>query len=160
MCVVCVMSHSIDLIVPFALVHRAVVAILDAFHFDLSFAMPLGCGKNTNTKGTGEEKQEGEVALSKPAISVETSGNVVVAMDTGKEKNEVEEEGNEEDHGEGEEEVPEVGLGVEELKKLAQRIHDNIVRTIIPRLQAVLTKQVLCVCVCVREKGVVSFSKV
>ena len=49
------MSQIIDLIVPFALVHRAVVAILDAFHVDLSFATPLECGKNT--KGTGEEKQ-------------------------------------------------------------------------------------------------------
>ena len=98
-------------------------------------------------EGTGEEKQEGEVALSKPAISVETSDNDVVAMDTGKENNEVEEEGNEEEeHGEGEEEVPEVGLGVEELKKLAQRIHDNIVRTLASRSDKA---GIVCVCVCV-----------
>ena len=65
------------------------------------------------------------MALSIPAIPVETSDNDVVAMDTGMENNKVEEEGNEEEeHGEVEKEVPEVGLGVEELKKLAQRIHD------------------------------------
>lgn len=137
------------------------VAILDAFHFDLSLATPFGRASDRN--GTGEEKVQEKshepIADVQEGVSVDPSGQEAVAMDTTKEdaqldegQEEKDEEGEEKDE-EGEEEEEEgqaTDANVEEQNRLtAQRIHDNIVRTILPRLQAVLTKQVeRCACLC------------
>ena len=119
------------------LVPRAVVAILDAFHFDLSEATPLNERERSRASldaGGGREKLEGtgkhSRELSKEGRKDETEG---------------EEEG--EDREEGEEmdmdqKDPEVADNSRAKQALAQKIHKTIVSSILPSLQAVLTKRV------------------
>lgn len=151
------------------------VAILDAFHFDLSLATPpghpadsVGAGKDMEVepeKGVEPDKvvepekwvesdkvvepEKGVYPAEQEPEGTSVGTSEVILMDTEKEDEQLEEE---EEEGEGKEAAR---LSPEEQKRLtAQHIHDSIVRTVLPRLQAVLTKQVfncdhLYVCACV-----------
>ena len=119
------------------LVPRAVVAILDAFHFDLSEATPLNERERSRASldaGGGREKLEG---TGKHSRELSNEGR--------KDETEGEEEG--EDREEGEEmdmdqKDPEVADNSRVKQALAQKIHKTIVSSILPSLQAVLTKRV------------------
>ena len=129
------------------------VAILDAFHFDLSLATPFGRASDRNWTGEEkvQEKSHEPIADVQEGVSEDPSGQETVAMDATKEDAQLDEGQEEKDEeGEEEEEGQATDANVEEQNRLtAQRIHDNIVRTILPRLQAVLTKQVeCCACLC------------
>eukprot|EP00731_Ephydatia_muelleri_P001007 Em0001g1007a len=142
---------------------KTVVAILDAFHFDLSLATPPGHA--TDSVGAGEKMEvekgvepekgvlpEKGMLLEKgvepekglESAEQEPEGTSVVTSDMIPMGTEKEDEQSEEEEEEVEErEGKEVARpNPEEQKRLtAQHIHDSIVRTILPRLQAVLTKQ-------------------
>ena len=92
------------------------MGILDSFHFDVSGASSSTLGKREKEEEKGEEER-------------------------GREEEEEGEEG-EEEKGENEEEESE---NMSPSLTLQQKIHDTIVKTIMPSLAAVLTK------VCIRD---------
>ena len=102
---------------------RVVVAILDAFHFDVSGASPLPVQEKAelvrkgqtseDVSDTKEERTEGE------GEKMEVEG---------------EEEGEEEEKKGGRNICEEISL------QQQQKIHDTIVQSILPCLEAVLTK--------------------
>ena len=121
------------------LVPRAVVAILDAFHFDLSEATSLNEREQLQAsldRGGGREKLElgTEKHLQK------------LSKEEGKDEMEEEEEGGDREEGEEmdvEQKVDSEVVDNSRVKQaLAQKIHKTIVSSILPSLQAVLTKRV------------------
>ena len=114
------------------------VAILDAFHFDLSEATPLnerGQSRPSLGAGGGREKLEGTGKHSRELSKEER-----------KDEMEEEEEGGDREEDEEmnlEQKVnPEVADNGRVRQALAQKIHKTIVSSILPSLQAVLTKRV------------------
>lgn len=110
------------------------MAILDAFHFDLSEATPLNEREQLQASlDTGGERKKLELGTEKHSQKLS------------KEEGEMEggEEG--EDREEGEEMDVEQKLVADNSRvkqALAQKIHKTIVSSILPSLQAVLTKRV------------------
>ena len=112
------------------------VAILDAFHFDLSEATPLNEREQLQASlDTGGEREKLELGTEKHSQKL--------SKEEGKDEMEREEEG--EDREESEEMNVEQKLVADNSRvkqALAQKIHKTIVSSILPSLQAVLTKKV------------------
>ena len=132
------------------LMHRVVVAVLDNFHFDLSLAQSV-CSQEEKDKVSDNElltsSQKGSgggVPIKAASVKVEDGeDDVRLESEESQEELEMEEEESEEIVEEEEKKAGSTGEADRTKQRaMARKIHKAIVHSILPSLEAVLTKRV------------------
>ena len=121
------------------------MAVLDNFHFDLSLAQPWNQNATTSSTSDKEQQASSQNLSEGEDIPPEIDTKTEVEDETtcGEEENQEELEMEEESKGLQEEKEKSVGEDdLTKQKAIAQKIHKAIVNSILPSLEAVLTKRV------------------
>jgi hypothetical protein len=126
------------------LIQRAVVAVLDNFHFDLSLAQSVHQEDEvvTNSEQRTSFSQEVCEERDKTSAKREAKDGAGLESEESQEELEMEEEENESSVQEEKEKSVGEESDLTKQRAMAQKIHKAIINSILPSLEGVLTKRV------------------